>query len=376
MQIVNVEAIPIEIPLKEPFFPSWLPGYPQNHNRLTLIKVYTDEKITGYSAGVAFLNEGKMFGDLLAPFLIGRDPFAVEEIIPILRNATYLGFRVWFVEIALWDIIGKATKQPIYKLLGGARNKILAYASTGEVREAKRRVEDILHLKEKGFKAAKLRFHSLDYKKDLETAEKVREAVGEDFGLMVDGNQGWPVYGMAPFLKWDFKTALTIAKELKNLNCLWLEEPLYKHDYEHLKLLREKVDLPIAGGEMNADLHEFRDLINMRCFDILQPDATLCTGILNARKVAGMAEAAGIKFAPHTWTNGIGLAANLQIMGAVPNCEWAEYPIEYNSWVPEVRDGILTEPITVGKDGYIKIPDKPGLGIEIDEEKVKKFKVG
>ncbi len=375
MQIIDVETIPVEIPLKETFFPSWLPGYPQNNNRFTLIKITTSEKIVGISAGVAFQNEGKILGNLLAPFLIGRDPFNIEEIISVLRNATYLGFRAWFVEAAMWDIIGKATGKPVYKLLGGCRDKVLAYCSTGEVRDVKRRIKDAQRIAKLGFKAIKLRFHNLDVNKDLEVAYAVREALGKDFGIIVDANQGWPVAGLAPYPKWDLNTAVHVAKELEKINVLWLEEPLYKHNYDGLIELRKKVNIPIAGGEMNSDLHEFYELVKMRCFDILQPDATLSTGIWNSRKVASFCEAANLKFSPHTWTNGIGLLINLHLMGAVPNCEWAEYPYEEPSWIPEFRDGILKEQIKIDKDGYLHLPQKPGLGIEIDEEKLKKYQV-
>jgi L-alanine-DL-glutamate epimerase-like enolase superfamily enzyme len=373
MKITDVELWCVDYPLKHTFYPSWLPNYPQNSHRLTLIRINTDEGIKGISAAPAFYKEYKEIASLIAPFLFGRDPFNVEEIIRILRNATYLGLRLWFIEVALWDIIGKATNQPVYKLLGGFQNRIKAYASTGEVRDAKRRVEDVLRFKEEGFKAVKLRFHSLNIKDDLKTAEKVREAVGDEMEIMIDANQAWRVYGMGKFSEWTVKDAIFVAKELKNLDVKWLEEPLEKYNYAGLKELRESVDIPIAGGEMNSDIYEFRDLIKNRCYDIIQPDVTMSCGILNAKKIAGFAEMEHLQFCPHTWTNGIGLAANLQIMGAVNNCYYAEFPYEIPAWTPEVRDFLLKEYIKIEKDGYINIPDKPGIGVEIDEDKLKKY---
>jgi L-alanine-DL-glutamate epimerase-like enolase superfamily enzyme len=121
---------------------------------------------------------------------------------------------------------------------------------------------------------------------------------------------------------------------------------------------------------MLSDLHGFRDLIEHRSVDIVQPDATLTGGILMARKVAGMAEAAGIGFAPHTWTNGIGLLINLQVMGASPNAEWCEYPFDPPGWTPEARDAMLAEPVTIEADGWVTLPETPGLGIVLDEERI------
>ena len=124
---------------------------------------------------------------------------------------------------------------------------------------------------------------------------------------------------------------------------------------------------------MNADLHEFRELVEHQCVDILQPDATLSGGILMSKKIAALAEAHNLNFAPHTWTNGLGLAINLHVMGAVPNCEWAEWPYEPPGWTPQARDFLLKEPLHVADDGTIEIPQKPGLGVEIDEDALKEY---
>ncbi len=121
---------------------------------------------------------------------------------------------------------------------------------------------------------------------------------------------------------------------------------------------------------MNADIYEFRDIIAHGCYDIIQPDVTFSGGLSVGKKIAAMAEAANVVYNPHTWTNGIGLAANLQLMGAIPNCTYCEYPFDPPGWVPEGRDAMLKEPIRVDADGYITIPSRPGLGVEIDMERV------
>lgn len=373
MHIKDLEMYSVSVPLPGAFYPSWIPGYPQTSNTMTLVRVKTnDPGIEGISAAPALGAEGAGVRELLLPFVMGRDPFNVEQMARTLRNATFLGHRLWFIEVALWDIIGKACGQPVYKLLGGFRDKIPAYASTGEVRPAKQRVKDVLALREQGFRAVKLRFHSETLEKDLAVLREVRDAVGDGMEIMVDANQGWKVTGLGGFLEWDLKTALRAAREMEKLNVRWLEEPLGKNDYRGLAELRRSTSVPIAGGEMNADLHEFRELIENGCLDIVQPDACLSGGILNSIKVAGMAQAHDLQFSPHTWTNGIGLAANLQVMGAVHNCPYCEYPVEPPGWTPEARDAVLSEPIRVDSKGFVAIPQKPGLGIELNEDIIKK----
>jgi len=364
MRIAKVEVKLLEHQLEKPFFPVWLPGYPQTVHRVNLVILETDEGIKGYSAGPAFGAEASKLGELLAPFLVGRDPFNVEEIVQILRSATYLGQRLWYVEPALWDIIGKACNQPIYKLLGGRRSRIKAYASTGELRGIEERLKYVEEVRKMGIKAVKLRFHSQDFREDLKVARAVRENFPE-IELMVDANMGWRVAGMGEAPRWDLATATRVAEELSELGVLWLEEPLDKNDYRGYRLLRRKVSIKLAGGEMNSDLHEFRELVRQECLDILQPDVTLSGGILMGVKIAALAEAHNLGFAPHTWTNGLGLAANLQLMGAVAECEWAEWPYEPPGWTVEARDFLLKEPIKVDDDGTIPIPQRPGLGVEL-----------
>jgi len=371
MKIVDIEAWLCHCDLPATFFPTWIPGYPQTRNSCIILIYRTDEGIEGYSAGVGFLDEAKGLASLLKPFVMNRDPFQVEDFIRLLRSANFLGYRGFFAELGFWDIIGKVAGLPIYKLWGGVQDKILAYASTGERHDPEKRAEEVIALKEMGFKAVKLRVKSERMEDDVELVACVRDAVGDDMEIMVDANQGWPIHGFGPYPVWTVKRAIETCREFEDLGVRWLEEPLYKHDYDGYSRLREATTVPIAGGEFNVDLHEFRDLIINGCHDILQPDATICTGMWNSRKVAGMAEAFGLEFSPHTWTNGLGFAANLQIMAAVPNCPFCEFPYEPPGWVPEARDFMLTEPFMIDSEGYINLPDKPGLGVELDMEKIK-----
>lgn len=165
--------------------------------------------------------------------------------------------------------------------------------------------------------------------------------------------------------RWSFGDALSVARELEEIGKIgWLEEPLDRRDYDGLARLREKTDIPIAGGEFNNGMHHFREFIKQGSLDILQPDAVLATGILNGKKVAGMAEAHGLEFAPHTWNDGLGFAANLHLLACTDAC-WCEFPIEPPGWTPESRDFLLEEPIHV-EDGSVSPPSGPGLGVNLD----------
>lgn len=371
MKITGIDAYLCHYPLPATFQPSWIPGYPQSRNSCVIVVLRTDTGLEGYAAGVAFLDEPKGLLSLLRPFALNRDPFQVEDFVRLLRSALFLGYKAWFIEIAFWDLIGKAASLPIHKLLGGGPEKILAYASTGEVHRPEARAEEVLLLREMGFKAVKLRVKSFSLKEDLAQVEAVRRAVGDSMELMVDANQGWPIHGFGPYPRWSLKRAMDFARAAEDLNLRWLEEPLYKQDYAGYAALRRATRVPIAGGEFNVDLPEFRDLIGQGCLDVVQPDVTLSTGILNGKKVAGMAEAANLEFSPHTWTNGLGLAANLQLMAASPNCPYCEFPYEPPGWVPEARDFMLAEPFRVDRDGFIAVPQQPGLGVELDWDKIK-----
>jgi len=371
MKIVDAEAYVCHIPLAEPFYPTWIPGVPSMNNSFLLVRIVTDEGLDGFAAAPAFLGELRGVPELLKIFLVERDPFQVEHFVKVFRSAKAIGIRAWFMEIALWDIIGKAAGQPVYRLLGGVRDKVLAYASTGELRDPARRADDALAIKEMGFKAIKLRIKNMEMKHDVAVVSAVRDAVGPDMEIMVDANQAWPIHGFADYPTWDLKRAMATAKEFEQLGVNWLEEPLGMYDYDGLTALTASTTINISGGELNNDLFDFRELINRRCYDVIQPDVTLACGILNGKKIAGMAEAAGLTVNPHTWTNGIGFAANLQLMGAIPNCTYCEFPYDPPGWTPEGRDAMLASPFGIDDEGFVRIPDAPGLGIEVDMEKVR-----
>lgn len=371
MKIERIDAWICRFPLPAPFHPSWIPGVGEQHNSCVIYRVTTDDGIQGAAAGIAVLDEAKATLPLLRIYLGHKDVTAVEDLLKTLRSAhQIIGLRAFHVEVALWDIIGRSAGLPISKLLGGARERLDAYASTGSLKEPKEHIDVVQQLRDLGFRAVKLRVRHDEPARDVAVVEAVRTAMGDDFTIMVDANQGWRVHGLAPYPEWDFKRALRFAQACDDLGVYWLEEPLYQHDYDGYAALRGSTGVRIAGGEMLCDLPPFREMIQRGALDVVQPDAALSGGILMSRKVAILAEAFGVEYAPHTWTNGIGLAANLQCMGAAPNSSWCEYPFEPGSWVPEARDAMLSEPIRVGDDGTIAVPTGPGLGVEVDWDAV------
>lgn len=363
MEITNVEQHTLEHELEGSYNPTWIPGYPQKSQEIELFKIITDEDITGITASPTFAG-GLNYEDWAELVLVGENPFHVEKILPKLKSVSLFGPRVWHLEIGLWDIIGKDLGKPVFELLGGEGEKIKAYASSGELQEAQERVDYVAERVDEGFEAVKLRFQSENPEDDIQVARRVREEFPE-IKIMVDANMGWKIRVLENGVRWSFNDALKVARELEKIgNIEWLEEPLEMKRFQKLSNLKQKTDIPIAGGELNEGISDFREFIRYDSLDILQPDAILSTGIMNAKKVASMAKTNGLEFNPHTWTNGIGLAANLHVMAST-HAQWCEFPLEPPAWVPETRDFMLTEPIEV-KNGYIKPPEGPGLGIEID----------
>ncbi len=371
MKITKLSVSLLSHPLPAPLRPSWAPGRTFNTTACTLIRVGTDAGIEGIGAGPEVGLAGVYtVADLIAPYLIGKDPFAVEQISPILRHAARDGSYPWGVEMALWDIIGKACGQPAYRLWGGYRSTLPVYASLAELSEPAEQIDRLHALREEGFRAAKLRLRRPILAADIALVEQVRLALGDAMTLMADANQANVMPSPGPHNFWTYSDALHVARAMQDLGLAWLEEPLPRYDLKQLADLCAAVDIPIAGGELNIGLHEYKQLVDMNCYDIIQADCSFSEGIFQLRKVAGLAEMAYKQFIPHTWSNGIGLAANLHLAAAIPNCPWFEYPVDPPAWTIEARDFMLQEPFGINADGTITVSDLPGLGIALDEAAV------
>jgi L-alanine-DL-glutamate epimerase-like enolase superfamily enzyme len=373
MKITAIELFHVSVPLKETFWPTWIPGYPQTHNRFTLIKIVTDEGIEGYAAGSAMGQEREGLGDLLGGYLIGADPTDIDRVQSLLKQAGFLGWRNFWIEPACWDIIGKMENKPVYELLGGVPRPVPVYLSTGEMHEPQRRVDELLAMKERGFKTAKLRVKNATIKDDIYHIETVRKGVGEDFVLGVDANQGWLVSIVDQVPAWDLTRAVDFAKACHDHRIEWLEEPLDSRDYNGNAKLKAASKIKISGAELNYGWDEIKIMFEKDCFDVYQPDATFAGGIAQVKKVIDTCRQKNRLFSPHTWTNGIGFYVNWNmVLVDNENSLPLEYPLEEPSWIPEFREGII-DPITPDANGMLLPFTQPGLGFTINKKRLRRY---
>ncbi|HSR31591.1 MAG TPA: mandelate racemase/muconate lactonizing enzyme family protein [Anaerolineae bacterium] len=376
MKVDRIELFHVAIPLPKPFYPAWIPGYPQTVNRFTLLRMTTDDGVQGLAAGVAFDVEREGLGGLLGPYLIGLDPTDIAAARQRIREASYLGWRNYWIEAAFWDILGKVEGKPVWALLGGQEaGRAKVYASTGEVHPPEQRAEEVLHLREMGFQTVKLRVHSFDLAEDVAQVEMVRQAVGDSMDLGVDANQGWRVALIDDAPLWTLERAIDFTRACAELDVRWIEEPLDMYAFDEQAELCRRSQVPIAGGELNGGWHEFKVMLEKGSYDIYQPDATMGGGIGDAKKVLDACRDRGLGYTPHTWTNGLGFLINLQVYAAGPRDHPIEYPYEPPGWIPKARDGLLAEPILVAPDGTVAVPNVPGLGITLDEDKLAHYAV-
>lgn len=377
MKITRVKTRVLELPLSADFHPAWARGRNQTTIAMVLIEVETDAGVTGIGAAHAGLEAAVTIERFVAPYFIGQDPRRVEALTSVLADAEILGPPTYCMEIPLWDILGKLAGLPVCTLWGGFSDRVTAYCATAEIRSPEQRVDDVRRMLDEGFRATKLRFHHPDPRDDLKVVEAIRKAVGDRIDILVDANQAGVEPGFGGHKPWGFARALDVALALEELRVVWLEEPLPRHDYAGLRRLREKLGrLKLAGGEDNHGLHEFKLLIDQGCYDVLQPDALLSEGLSGMRKIAALAEAANLEVAPHTWGNGIGLVANLHLACSIPNSSYFEFPHDPPSgYTRQSRDQMLREPLTIDREGCVRVADRPGFGFQLDEDLIRSHTV-
>jgi D-galactarolactone cycloisomerase len=368
MRITGIETRRYSYPLDPPFHPAWDPE-PRTKQEASIVIVSSDEGLDGYASGDHLPDRA-----LLERFLVGVDPLRTEAVRGLCETVDFHGGRPWTAEVAVWDLVGRALDVPCWRLLGGRSERLLAYASTGERVSPEERVERCIALMEAGVRAVKLRFHHPDWRDDVATVARVRDAVGERMEIMVDANQGWRMPGdLAP--RWDVATAAQCARALEPLGIYWLEEPLPAEDVDGYAELRGLTSLRIAAGEMVRGAHEARDLVVRGGVDVIQTDVVLSGGIGGCRRVAALADLCGRTWSPHTWSNGFGLVANLHTAAAVSTCPFVEVPYDPPEWSSEQRDWLLPEPVRIAPDGTIAPPPGPGLGVVPDLDALERFRV-
>jgi D-galactarolactone cycloisomerase len=373
--VSRIELYHVSVPLPAWFRPAWIPGLPQTENRFTLIKVITADGAIGYSAGPAMGRERSGLGELLGPYLIGEEATDIDLIQQRLREVSYLGWRNWWIEPAFWDIKGKLAGKPVCELLGGTPGEVTLYASTGEVKSPAERIEEAEARYAEGFRSIKLRVHDFDEQKDIAQVVETARAIGDRMTIGVDANQGWRVTVVDDAPRWDLDRAKRFADACAGAGVAWIEEPLAMDAYDDLAALTAYSPVPIAGGELNSQgLPELRMMIQRGCYKIFQPDAVMAGGIAQVWEVVQLCRERGLGYSPHTWTNGLGFAVNLQLFAASGQADGQdlEYPYAPPGWIVEARDAILAEPFT-HHQGRLRVPDKPGLGFEIDPAALRKY---
>ena len=369
MLITGIRLRRLRYPLDPPFEAAWDPD-PRRALEATLVLVETDEGLTGIGSGDTMDGFERYEG-----LFVGRDPLDLERHVSVLETIAFHAGRYWPLEAALWDLAGKAADVPVSRLLGGSREGVPVYASTGVLLPAGQRADSALELQAEGFRALKLRIAPDRVEEGLAAVAAVREATGPSMAIMVDLNQAWRLPGdLTPLL--DHEAVSRLTAQLRELDVAWLEEPLGRDDVAGLARLREESAVPIAGGELARTTAELERYFAAGALDVYQPDAVLAVGILRARELAERVHAEGLRFTPHTWTNGIGLLANLHLTAGVGGGPYLELPQDPPWWTTERRDFMLAEPVLPDADGFLTVPDRPGLGVELDEDAVERYSVG
>ncbi len=364
-KITDVRLVPLKIQRElGSMEPAWAPG-----SRMTFrigggafLEIVSDQGVVGYGPQIVADTVPR-----LRALLVGQDPFDVERLYGPIRLAAGANARsVGAVEIALWDLVGKLSNQPVYKLWGGHKDKVPAYASLIQLSTAEERARQAAGLKAEGWQGVKIRLHNETLKEDIELATAVRKAVGDDMTIMVDCNQAQQATGWQPGVHWDFPRAVETARELQQLGVYWIEEPLTRYDWKGLADLNRLVEIPVAGGENNPLVPEFVSMIEQNVFDILQPEVLVSDGVSGTRKIGALAAMHNKRCVLHHGGMTFGTIAHLHM-----TCSWANAP-----WLELLHDppigpytagfAVFENPPLVDKDGFISVPQGPGFGVDIN----------
>jgi D-galactarolactone cycloisomerase len=338
----------------------------------TLMIVLTDEGLTGW--GSVFTSEDLVRASLsvLRPLYQGENALEPERVSEKLHQNTFWQGRggavthtISGIDIALWDLLGKATGQPVGRLLGGRyRERVRPYASL-LMHEPERMADELGPVKAQGFRAFKIGWGPFGRRNPLideAIVRAAREAVGSDSMLMVDAGASdafWPQ---------DYKWALRTAEMLSEYDVAWFEEALPPDALEDYVALRRSATIPIAGGEVLTRRQSFQPWLEAGAFDIVQPDVTKVGGISEERHIARMAKDHGVRFIPHGWNTAIGLAADLHLASAFPDTNLVEY-LTGSPFIDEIAAGGWK----LDADGMLAIPDQPGLGIGINLDALARY---
>ena len=388
MKIAAIRTIALSAPVLLPYASA---SGVQSRRGGLLVEVETDTGIVGIGeAGLGGGATATVIEKDLAPMLVGEDPLMIEGLWQkMFARTRQYGRRgvvmqgISGIDIALWDIAGKVAKMPVYKVLGACRDRVEAYASGGFYQEGKSPADlagEAEGYRARGFRGMKMKvgrnpstqthlrelignkgFCEVEPEEDLARVAAVRQALGPHAKLMVDVNCAWsPAF------------AIEMGRAMEPYNLYWIEEPVATDDIEGSARVADALATPIAGYETEMGLYAFRELISRGAVDIVQLDIAWSGGFSEGRRIAAYAGAHHRMVAPHAFAGAVLLVASLHFAAAIPNglvLEWDQNP-------NAIRDELLKEPLRLESDGTVKLPERPGLGIELDRAAVERYRVG
>jgi L-alanine-DL-glutamate epimerase-like enolase superfamily enzyme len=334
----------------------------------SLIRITTDSGLEGLGAAYSHPDLVRMIiGKHLKPHLLGSDPLEIETLWQKMYQLT-----LWYgrkgvaisalggLDMAFWDLRGKAQGQPLYRLLGGERNTVPAYASGLFWHDDVSLLEkEAARHRDRGFRRAKMRL-GRNEAYDMAAVEAARRGIGSDGEVIVDGSH-----------RYTLEAAERMGRFLADQKVFWFEEPFPPEDIDSYIALRPLLSLPLAAGENDFGVQGFRELLRAKALDIVQPDACRAGGITECMRIGCMAGQAGVRVAPHTWSDAVALTANAHVVAALPNSVTVEVDQTGNPFIED----LLAEPLRI-KDGLLSLSDEPGLGIKLNWETVKRLAMG
>jgi L-alanine-DL-glutamate epimerase-like enolase superfamily enzyme len=358
-----------------------------------LVQVRTDNGLVGLGESAAYggsLDSIEAVVLDLATTVVGEDPFRVERIWQRMATRAHQRGRrgmlmqaISGIDIAIWDVIGQATRTPLYRLLGGYRDRLPAYASAGFYRgdkDARALADEVRAYREQGFRAVKIKvgrqpdallnplnnmpasdYATVSFDQDVERVRSARAALGPDIKLAIDANNAF-----TPSL------ALKFMRAIEDVDVYWFEEPVDTEDVDGSAMLAQQLTTPVSGYESETGLPGFRELIVRRAIDIVQPDVIWTGGISECRKVAALAQAHGLPVIPHVFSSAVASIANMHFIASISNGRWLEFDQNPNP----LRSELFDQPVLdLDLDGTVAVPDRPGLGVTLNQATVDRYRV-
>ncbi|RPD93371.1 mandelate racemase/muconate lactonizing enzyme family protein [Aureibaculum marinum] len=373
MIIEKIETFILKDKLSKSFFFS---QWEYSERCICVVKLTASNGEFGWGEGYGPANVLEEGVKLLEPYVVGQNPLENEVIWHNMYRKTLdfarrgiLVASMSAIDIAIWDLKGKILGLPVSTLLGGAhRKKIRPYATglyfTDHKNPAKDFTEEATKYVNQGFKAIKMKV-GLGIKADYENVKKIREIIGDDIQLMVDSNHAYTL-----------REAIALCKKIEPFDISWFEEPISPEYYKQYSELRTKTSIPISGGECEYLRFGFHQLLRNNSVDIIQPDICASGGLTEAKRIAALASSYGVDLIPHTWGTAIGIHVALHFISNLENIPGRMYQPDFLIEYDQTENGLrerLTNPKIKMVDGMIEVPDKPGLGIDVDEDVLKEF---